>query len=81
MLAEGLASGQEQEEKALFAEFEKALHIASSTIEKLQEELEKASFINLRFKQDLKGLVLSQVLSQRLESLTLKHQNYQSLLS
>jgi len=51
VLAEVLtSSAQELEEKALFAEFEKALHIASSTIEKLQEDLEKATFINLRFR-------------------------------
>ena len=43
MLAEVLTSSAQELE-------EKALHIASSTIEKLQEDLEKATFINLRFR-------------------------------
>jgi hypothetical protein len=55
------------ESKELIKEFEKALQVASHTIEKLQTELDRANFITSRFKQDLKAQVLNKILISRQE--------------
>ena len=62
------------ESKELIREFEKALQVASQTIEKLQTELDRANFITSRFKQDVKAQVLNKILISRQEQLQIKQQ-------
>jgi hypothetical protein len=66
VLCEYLGS-KDVESKELIKEFEKALQVASQTIEKLQTELDRANFITSRFKQDLKAQVLNKILISRQE--------------
>ncbi|TNV88004.1 hypothetical protein FGO68_gene12191 [Halteria grandinella] len=70
----------ESSDKALLTEFEKSLQVASNTIDELHEELDKAHFINARFREDLRANALNKILISRNELLNEESQSAKSML-
>ncbi|CDW71439.1 UNKNOWN [Stylonychia lemnae] len=78
-ISDYMSYSQSTDEQRVIQEFEKALNIAASNIEKLQEEIDKLEKRETIYQQDLKATALNKILIQNNENLLIKIQKLQTV--